>query len=75
MVIIWNHGNFAKQKYRLNPLVHKIFSQDYWRGTVLVMFGPLVAANTPTKLRDFKVGDMKHIRKALQDFHKQGLPA
>ncbi|QDS73221.1 hypothetical protein FKW77_003287 [Venturia effusa] len=74
MVVIWNQGNFTSGRHSKNPLMNKIFPQSYWRGAVLVMMGPYVEKGKATQLRDFKVGDMKYIRRALVDFHEKGLP-
>lgn len=74
VVIIWNQGNFTSGRHTKNPIMNKIVPQKYWRGTVLVMLGPHVKVKEPTQLRDFKVGDMKYIRKALEDFDSRGPP-
>ncbi|TID25909.1 GMP synthase [Venturia nashicola] len=73
-VVVWNQGNFKSRQNRRNPIVNKIVSQNYWRGAVLIMIGPFVEVKEPTQFRDFEVGDMKYVRMALEDFHREGSP-
>ncbi|KAE9962172.1 hypothetical protein BLS_000712 [Venturia inaequalis] len=74
VVILWLQGDFKSGKTLKNPIMNKIVPQGYWRGAVLVMIGPFVEVKEPTRFRDFGVGDMKYVRKALEDFDRDGPP-